>query len=123
MGCGGVVAAPAVQDAPGPEPILDPEARFDGRYAIRPQGHRPRWTPTSVFNDGRRTFITFDADLQVDEAPALFVIAADGERQLVNYRQIGGLFVIDRLFDQAELRLGDRRPQIVRLVRRAGGRS
>ena len=74
----------------------------------------------SVFNDGTRTFIAFDADLQVDEAPVLFVLTPGGEAQMVNYRQQGGLFVVDRLFDRAELRLGDRRPQVVRIHRFAG---
>jgi len=98
-----------------------PEAVIDARYRIEPQGRRARWTPSSVFNDGRRTFITFDAGLEVDEAPVLFVLTPDGEAQVVNYRQqAGGIFVVDRLFDRAELRLGDRRPQVVRLVRVAG---
>ena len=100
-----------------------PQGELDARYRIEPRGRRPRWTPTSVFNDGRRTFITFDADLQVDEAPVLFVIAPDGEAQMVNYRQVGGLYVVDRVFDRAELRLGDRRPQVVRIRRLAGARS
>ena len=103
-----------------PDSIAMPVGALDARYRIEPQGRRARWTPTSVFNDGRRTFITFDADLQIDEAPALFVIAPDGEAQMVNYRQAGGLFVVDRVFDRAELRLGDRRPQIVRLQRLQG---
>ena len=99
-----------------------PEGPLDARYRVEPRGRPPRWTPTAVFNDGRRTFIAFDPDLQVDEAPALFVVAANGEAQLVNYRQVGGLFVVDRVFDQAELRLGDRRPQIVRIRRLQGAR-
>lgn len=103
--------------------VVLPAGDLDGRYRIEPQGRRARWTPTSVFNDGVRTFITFDPDLQVDEAPVLFVIAADGQAEMVNYRQIGGLYVVDRIFDRAELRLGDRRPQIVRIRRLAGGRS
>ena len=102
--------------------IVLPQGQVDARYRIRPEGRRPRWTPTSAFNDGRRTFITFDADLQIDEAPALFLINAQGEAQLVNYRQQGGLVVVDRVFDQAELRLGDRRPQVVRIQRLSGGR-
>jgi len=104
----------------GADPVAMPEGEIDARYRIEPQGRRARWTPTSVFNDGLRTFITFDPDLQVDEAPVLFVIAPDGEAQMVNYRQAGGLYIVDRLFDRAELRLGDRRPQVVRLRRLTG---
>lgn len=97
-----------------------PEGELDARYRIEAGRRKPRWTPTSVFNDGLRTFITFPPELQTDEAPVLFVIAPDGQAQMVNYRQAGGLFVIDRLFDRAELRLGDRRPQVVRIVRQGG---
>lgn len=106
-----------------PDPVAIPQGNVDARYRIEPQGRRARWTPTAVFNDGLRTFITFDPDLQVDEAPVLFVIAPNGERQLVNYRQAGGLFIVDRVFGQAELRLGDRRPQVVRIRRLTGARS
>ena len=102
------------------DPVAMPEGPIDARYRIEPQGRRARWTPASVFNDGQRTFIAFDPDLQIDEAPALFVIAADGETQMVNYRQAGGLFIVDRVFDRAELRLGDRRPQTVRIRRLQG---
>lgn len=101
------------------DPVATPQGPLDARYRIEPLGRRARWTPTSVFNDGRRTFIAFSTDLQVDEAPVLFVVSPDGEAQMVNYRQQGGLFVVDRLFDRAELRLGDRRPQVVR-IRRLG---
>ncbi|MGV9009936.1 P-type conjugative transfer protein TrbG [Brevundimonas sp.] len=106
---------------PAAEPFAMGQGPFDARYRIDPRGRRPRWTPTSVFNDGLRTYITFDPDMQVDEAPALFILSPDGEPQLVNYRQIGGLFIVDRIFDRAELRLGDRRPQVVRLERLARG--
>ncbi|MNJ34369.1 Conjugal transfer protein [compost metagenome] len=102
------------------EPLVTPQGPLDARYRIEPRGRRARWTPSSVFNDGLRTFIAFDADLEVDEAPVLFVLTPDGEAQLVNYRQQGGLFVVDRVFDRAELRLGDRRPQVVRIHRLAG---
>jgi len=104
------------------DPVVVPEGPLDARYRISPQGRRPRWTPASVLNDGQRTFITFDANLQIDEAPTLFVIAPDGERQMTNYRQAGGLFIVDRVFDRAELRLGNRRPQVVHLHRLQGGR-
>lgn len=104
-------------DSPVSVLLAAPQGPFDARYRIEPQGRRARWTPVSVFNDGQRTFIAFDPDLQIDEAPALFVVAPDGESQMVNYRQTGGLFIVDRVFDRAELRLGDRRPQVVRIRR------
>ena len=103
-----------------PDPVATPAGPLDARYRIEPRGRRARWTPVSVFNDGLRTFIAFDPDLQIDEAPALFVLSPDGEAQMVNYRQSGGLFIVDRVFDRAELRLGDRRPQVV-LIRRLQG--
>lgn len=119
-GAAGVLAEPARREVRVPDAVAQPEGPLDARYAIEPRGRRPRWTPASVFNDGRRTFIAFAADLQVDEAPALFVLSADGEAQLVNYRQSGGLFIVDRVFDRAELRLGGRRPQVVQLRRLQG---
>ena len=103
-----------------PDPVATPDGPLDARYRIEPVGRRARWTPASVVNDGVRTFIAFPPDLQIDEAPALFVIAPDGEAHMVNYRQAGGLFIVDRVFNRAELRLGDRRPQVVRLRRLAG---
>ncbi|MEN5168709.1 TrbG/VirB9 family P-type conjugative transfer protein [Brevundimonas pondensis] len=113
-------AGAIVEEPKGADPLVTPQGPLDARYRIEPQGRRARWTPSSVFNDGTRTFIAFDADLQVDEAPVLFVLTPGGEAQMVNYRQQGGLFVVDRLFDRAELRLGDRRPQVVRIHRLAG---
>lgn len=102
------------------DPVVVPEGPLDARYRIEPQGRRPRWTPSAVFNDGRRTFVAFPPELRIDEAPALFIVAPDGQPQMVNYRQHGGLFVVDLVFDRAELRLGDRRPQVVRIRRLHG---
>lgn len=118
-------ATPAIAAAGGPmaDPLVTPTGPLDAHFRIAPQGRRPRWSPTSVMTDGIRTFIAFPPELQADEAPALFVIAANGQSQMVNYRQQGGLMVVDRVFDRAELRLGDRRPQVVRITRVAGGRT
>jgi type IV secretion system protein VirB9 len=113
-------AGAGAEEPKGADPLVTPQGPLDARYRIEPLGRRARWTPSSVFDDGARTFIAFDADLQVGEAPVLFVLAPDGEAQMVNYRQQGGLFVVDRLFDRAELRLGDRRPQVVRIHRLTG---
>lgn len=115
-------AADLVEPEPMPEsgPVR-PQGPLNARYAIEGRA-RAAWTPTAVFDDGRRTFLVFGPGLEATEAPALFVIGPDGDAQYVNYRQSGGLFIADRLFDRAELRIGDRRPQIVRIRRLEGGR-
>ncbi len=94
------------------------QLRFN--YAI--SGDRPSWRPLRAFDDGRQTFIEFPADLGVGEAPPLFVTGADGLVQLVNYRLRGRFYVVDRLFDAAELRLGAKRQQIVRITRETSAR-
>jgi type IV secretion system protein VirB9 len=52
----------------------------------------------------------------VREAPAFFVLR-DKETELVNYRVKGDTFVVDRLIDSAELRVGQQDQEIVRIVR------
>lgn len=86
-------------------------------YAI--SGDQPAWRPLRAFDDGRRTFIEFGPGLAVDEAPPLFIVGDDDEVQLVNYRLSGRFYVVDRLFRTAELRLGTKRPAIVRISRTA----
>ena len=98
---------------------VTPQGPLDARYRIEARGRAPRWMPTSAFNDGVRTFITLPHQARLDEAPALFVTSG-GELQVVNYRQADAVLIVDRLFDEAELRLGDRRPQVVRIRRLDG---
>ena len=86
-------------------------------YRIRTvRGFNPRWRPVRVFDDGRKTYIEFPPAMATSEEPPLFIIE-NGEAGLVNYRISGGRYVVDRLFDIAELRLGAERPVIVRISR------
>jgi len=85
-------------------------------YAVQIVKGKPVWTPVQVFDDGRRTFVRFPQTMLVREAPALFVLR-DKETQLVNYRMKGDFYVVDRLIDSAELRVGQQDQEIVRLVR------
>lgn len=87
------------------------------RYRIDTvRGQAPRWRPVRVFDDGRRTFIEFPLDIATSEAPPLF-LRDGGDAALVNYRVVGNRYVIDRLFEVAELRLGAPRQTIVRISR------
>ena len=40
------------------------------------------------------------------EAPVLVVIGADGKQEMVNYRVKDDMYIVDRLFEKAELILG-----------------
>ena len=90
------------------------ELRFD--YVIK--GDNPHWRPTRVFDDGSKVFIEFPEGLAVSEAPPLFVTDSKGSvSKLVNYRVRDGYYVVDRLFDAAELRLGEKKQTVVRIER------
>jgi P-type conjugative transfer protein TrbG len=84
-------------------------------YAI--SGDNPDWRPLRAFDDGRQTFIEFPAALGQGEAPPLFLVGPKGEAELVNFRQRGHFYVVDRLFDAAELRLGLKHQDVVRVTR------
>lgn len=84
-------------------------------YAV--SGDRPAWRPLRAFDDGAKTYIEFPTSLGVGEAPPLFVLGADGKAELVNYRQRDRFYVVDRIFDAAELRLGLKKSQVVRIDR------
>jgi len=82
-------------------------------------GDQPAWRPLRAFDDGRQTFVEFPPTLAVGEAPPLFLVDAKGNAALVNYRVHGRFYVVDRLFDAAELRLGLKHQDVVRITRAA----
>jgi len=88
-------------------------------YAI--SGDAPAWRPLRAFDDGRQTFVEFPASIAVGDAPPLFVVGPTGEAELVNYRVRGRFYVVDRIFDAAELRLGTKKQQVVRIARIGDG--
>lgn len=90
-------------------------------FNYRISGDEPAWRPVRAFDDGQQTFIEFPESLAHGEAPPLFLLGDNGAAELVNYRVSGRYYVVDRLFSLAELRLGQRRQQIVQ-IRRADAR-
>lgn len=106
--------AQALRQPPTPSIDLD---NLNFAYRVEARQGNPRWTPTRVFDDGRRVFIRFPAGFQQGEAPALFVTARDGQAQMVNYRVRNGHYIVDRLFSAAELRVGGDAADVVRISR------
>lgn len=93
------------------------------RYDI--SGDKPSWRPVRAFDDGEHVYIQFPPRIAQGELPPLFVIGPEGDGQLVNYRFRAPYYIVDRLFGTAELRLGGKKAQVVRIARndlRQGGR-
>ena len=71
-----------------------------------------RWTPTRVYNDGKKTIIEMPYSMQQTEAPTLLVIRKEGgiftddDIQMVNYRLQGNRYIVDSVFDKAILIAG-----------------
>ncbi len=64
------------------------------------------WKPIRVFDDGQKTFIQMKKNFRVTEAPVLFLLDESSEPMIVNYRVKGDLYIVDRLIEHAELRVG-----------------
>jgi type IV secretion system protein TrbG len=110
----------AAIDAEARTPVADGLALDNLNFDYRISGDDPSWRPLRAFDDGRQTFIAFPPSISVGEAPPLFVTGKNGDAQLVNYRMRGDYYVIDRLFDAAELRLGEKHQDVVRITRGGG---
>lgn len=84
-------------------------------YAM--SGDTPAWKPVRVFDDGTQVFIQMPEDIATTDMPPLFVLGKSGDAELVNYRVRGTYYVVDRLFQAAELRLGGKNQTVVRIRR------
>jgi type IV secretion system protein VirB9 len=90
------------------------------RYAV--SGSNPPWKPLRAFDDSEKVYIQFPPGIAQGELPPLFVIGAQGDGQLVNYRFRSPYYIVDRLFGAAELRLGGDKGDVVRIERTDGTR-
>src|SRR5260370_604768 len=88
------------------------------RYAV--SGSNPPWKPLRAFDAGEKVSIQFPPGSTQGQLPPLFVIGAQGDGQLVNYRFRAPYYIVDRLFGAAELRLGGDKGDVVRIERTDG---
>ena len=69
-------------------------------------GANEQLRPVRVFDDGSKTYIQMRADIQNREAPVLVVLGSDGKGEMTNYRVQEQTYIVDRVFDRAQLILG-----------------
>lgn len=75
-------------------------------YRIAPERHIA-WVPIAVFDDGAHCYIKLPPGASHREAPALFALADDGSKILLNYNLVGDGYVTDRVFRSAVLVVGE----------------
>ncbi|WP_198283237.1 P-type conjugative transfer protein TrbG [Sphingomonas sp. PAMC 26617] len=88
-------------------------------FAYRLSGPDVAWKPAQVFDDGAKTYVLMPAGIAQTELPPLFLLGEKNKAELVNYRVSGRYLIVDRLFTVAELRLGAKKQQVVRITRMA----
>lgn len=64
---------------------------------------KPPWLPKLVYDDGAKTYITFPEDVLRNELPAVF----ENRKDIVNYRVVDNLVIIDKLVEELTVRMDD----------------
>src|SRR5436305_7378589 len=85
---------------------LPPNAVDSMYFNYRLKGGDDNIRPVRVFDDGKKTYIQISQAARNREAPVLVVIGPDGKQEMVNYRVKDDMYIVDRLFERAELILG-----------------
>jgi P-type conjugative transfer protein TrbG len=92
---------------------------FNFSYDIIPMSpNKPKWCPALVFDDGKKTYFNFPSAKRAAYAPVLFIIE-DGKKVLCNYRVLGDYYIVDQLFDRAELVLDVNLGNIISISKRS----
>lgn len=74
------------------------------------------WAPTMIFDDGRKTYIKFEKELS-GTLPILFIKERyKKEISMVNYRIKDNCFIVDKVFERAELKMSE--DDTVKIVRK-----
>lgn len=104
---------------PVPPVTLTEEGPRNYIYSLKgPAGALPSWAPEAVYDDGHRVHVLFPKSINDLRRPPLFGLDADGTVRMVNYRSEPDRYVVDELFEQAALRIGNERVIIERTLPR-----
>jgi type IV secretion system protein VirB9 len=82
--------------------VVDPpELNFNYKITYK-SFSKPKWCPLLVYDDARKTYITFPDNINTAELPALF----EERDEIVNYRVVRNIMIIDKQVAKLTLKLG-----------------
>jgi type IV secretion system protein VirB9 len=65
---------------------------------------KPSWLPSLAYDDGKKTYIIFPEDVLMKELPAVF----ENRNDIVNFRVIRNIVVIDKLIEKITVKIENR---------------
>ena len=98
-------------------------ANGDLNFDYQIKGNSVRWKPVRVYSDKGKTYIQFPATVKNDQTPALVILDAAKQEQLVNYRMVDDRYVVDQVIERAALIRGVGRHQERIEIVRAGSQT
>jgi P-type conjugative transfer protein TrbG len=99
-----------ISDASNDIELLDPDSLNFGYKIV---GNDFSWKPVLVFDNGLKTYIQMPKTMHTSEAPVLYINSNNG-LALVNYRIKDGYYIIDRLGELFEMRVGKNVVKIIK---------
>lgn len=94
----------------------DPPCAAPGRGAYRMSGDTSV-RPFSISDDGVRTFIAFGEDQAI---PAVFAIGPSGKEEMVDGYIRGGIYTLDRVYNDLVFRIDEDAAKARRVIKRDG---
>jgi len=107
-----LVTPPKNEAAEGesPLPSIDPRYLSFNYKITYTLFRKPSWLPELVYDDGKKTYLTFPRDVLQKQQPVILENRAD----VVNYRVSENLVIIDKLIEELNVKLDEREIMIVK---------
>lgn len=71
---------------------------------------KPRWIPALVYDDGKKTYITFPEEALRHELPVVF----ENRDEIVNYRVARNVIIMDKLVERITIKIGKRKISVIK---------
>lgn len=95
-------------------PLAVKAEKLNFEYKVSGKSRNNAWKPKVIFDNGKKVYIQMTEAMKNSSMPSLVVKEGDGTI-IVNYRMQNGYYIVDRLFNDAELLINQK--SVVRIKR------